>query len=325
MKVVTRRDRCRLLIIATSMKIFVLSPNKDAVLTSELIETLKSIGEVVFCTTPTPLAEVPGLFDSDGEKIVALDPDFCDWKADTETITTIPGLKAVCLQSTSFSWIDTNYLQEKGIPVTNLRGFSTEAVAEWALLMALSLARKIPLVVKGGWNSDFVAYQGVELAGKTAAIIGLGRNGKRIAELAKGIGMNVMAWSHTSSVENVDMVTLSEIFSKADVIFPCVADNIDTKKLITDDLLASMKPTAIFVSTIHLIYNHKLLLDMVKEGKLYGYGFEDDGPNFLKYDGNVWASPQLAWATDGSMEKNGELWAEAIVLAAQGQFPTRIN
>ena len=87
------------------MKIFVLSPNKDAVLTQELIETLNSAGEVVFATTPMPLAEVPGLFDSDDEKIVALDPDFCDWKGDAVAIAKIPKLKAVCLQSTSFSHI----------------------------------------------------------------------------------------------------------------------------------------------------------------------------------------------------------------------------
>lgn len=307
------------------MKIFVLSPNKDAVLTPKLIEMLNSIGNVAFCTTPIPLDQVPGLFDGDEERIIALDPDFSEWKGDAEAIGKIPNLKGVCLQSTSFSWLDTNYLKEKGIPVVNLRGFSTEAVAEWALLMALSLVRKIPLVVKGGWNSDFVAYQGVELAGKTAAIIGLGANGKRIAELCRGIGMNVIAWSRASSVENITMTSLQEVFSTADVLFPCVADNEETKKLITDDLLVSMKPSAIFVSTIHLIYNHKLLLDMVKDGRLYGYGFEDDGPHFLNYKGNIWASPQLAWATDGSMQKNGELWTEAIVQATRGEFPTRIN
>lgn len=307
------------------MKIFVLSPNKDAVFTPELIGKLNGIGEVTFFTSPMPLSDVPGLFAGGDERIVALDPDFCDWKGDAETLAKIPNLKGVCLQSTSFSWLDTNHLNEKGIPVVNLRGFSTEAVAEWALLMALSLARKIPLVVKDGWNSDFVAYQGVELAGKTAAIIGLGRNGKRIAELCRGVGMNVIAWSHTSSVQNIAMRSLQEIFSTADVLFPCVADNEETKKLITDDLLVSMKPTAIFVSTIHLIYNHQLLLDMVKDGRLYGYGFEDDGPHFLNYDGNVWASPQLGWATDGSMTKNGELWTEAIVQAVRGEFPTRIN
>lgn len=308
-----------------AMKIFVLSPNKDAVFTPERIEMLNSIGEVEFFTVPMPLAQVPGLFDGVEERIVALDPDFCDWKADTTTIATIPNLKAVCLQTTSFSWIDCDYLKEKGIPVMNLRGFSMEAVAEWSLLMALSLARKIPLVVKGGWNMDYITYQGVELAGKTAGVMGLGRNGKRIAELARGIGMNVIAWSRHSTAENVKMVSLAEVFSKADVIFLCVADNEETKKLITDDSIRSMKPSAILVSTIHLIYNHQLVLDMVKDGKLFGYGFEDDKPNFLKYEGNVWAAPQLGWATDGSMNKNGEQWTEAIAAAANGEFPTKIN
>ncbi len=314
-----------LLVNTMTMKIFVLSPNKDAVLSMSLIDSLNRVGEVIFATKPDMLSNVPGLFDGTEERILALDPDFCDWKADSELIGRIPNLKAVCLQTTSFSWIDCEYLKEKGIPVMNLRGFSMEAVAEWSLLMALSLARKIPLVVKGGWNMDYVTYQGVELAGKIAGVMGLGRNGKRIAELARGIGMNVIAWSRHSSVENIKMVSLMEVFSQADVIFLCVADNEETKKLITDDIIRSMKPSAILLSTIHFIYNHQLVLDMVKDSKLFGYGFEDDKPNFLKYEGNVWAAPQLGWATDGSISKNGEQWTEAILAAAKGEFSTKIN
>ena len=140
------------------MKIFVLSPNKDSVFATDLIEKLSTAGDVSFEAKPAPLTDVPGLFDTGTEKILALDPDFCNWKADTETIATIPNLKAVCLQTTSFSWIGIEYLKEKGIPVINLRGFSMEAVTEWALLITLALARKIPLVAKGGWNTDFVKY-----------------------------------------------------------------------------------------------------------------------------------------------------------------------
>ena len=310
------------------MKIFILSPNKDVVFTGDLIDKLEIAagGDLVSCVKPMPLSGVPGLFEEKEEKILALDPDFCDWKADTRPIAEIPNLKAVCLQTTSFGWIDTEYLRGKNIPVTNLRGFSMEAVAEWAMLMALSLARKIPLVAKGGWNTDFVKYQGIELAGKTAGVIGLGRNGKRIAELAQGIGMKVIAWSLDESAKEIESVTLPELFSKADIIFPCVADNEETRKLITDALLRSMKPSAIFVSIIHPeVYNHQLLLDMVKDGRLYGYGFENDKPDFLNYVGNIWAGPKIAWATDGSMHKNGELWTEAILAAIKGQFPTKVN
>jgi phosphoglycerate dehydrogenase-like enzyme len=307
------------------MKLFILSPNKESVITPELEAKLRTLGEVVFYTKPGSFSEVPGLYDGDEERILTLDPDFCDWKAQSEDIDKIPNLKAICLQTTSFSWIDTNHFKEKGIPVTNNRGFSTEAVAEWAIMTMIALARKIPLTAKDGWKTDFVKYQGIELVGKTAGIIGLGRIGKRIAELCRGIGMNVIAWSHESKAENVEMVPLEEVFSRADVVFPIVADNSETQKLITDDLLKSMKLSTIFVSMIHLIYNHQLLLDMVKEGKLYGYGFESAKGDFASYEGNVWAGPQIAWATKESMRKNGEQWVEAIITASQGEFKNRVN
>jgi glycerate dehydrogenase len=58
------------------------------------------------------------------------------------------GIKAICLQTTAFHYIDTEYLKEKNIPVTNLRGFSTNAVAEQAFAMIFALARKIPMVLR---------------------------------------------------------------------------------------------------------------------------------------------------------------------------------
>ena len=89
---------------------------------------------------------------TDEERILAIDPDFSNWKVENSDLEKIPNLTGVCLQTTSFSWIDIDFLKNKNIPVMNLRGFSSEAVAEWAFLMALNVARKIPLVSQKGWK-----------------------------------------------------------------------------------------------------------------------------------------------------------------------------
>lgn len=87
-----------------------------------------------------------------------------------------------------------------------------------------------------------------------------------------------------------------------------------------------MKSDAIFVSIVHKYYNHALLLDMVKQGKLFGYGFEDDKPGlFNNYEGNIWAVPAYAWCTDGSLAKSMDLFVEAIVNASNQSFPNRVN
>jgi phosphoglycerate dehydrogenase-like enzyme len=308
------------------MKIYILTPNAKALFTPGLIDKLNAAGKIVLVETPQEMRNIPGLFEEAEEKILAIDPDFNNWTVKNEDIEKIKNLRGIVLQTTSFSWIDGVFAKSKGIPVVSLRGFSTEAVAEWALLMALSVARQIPVIAKDEWKQDYVKHIGVELKGKIAGIIGLGSIGTRVAELFNGIGMNVIYWSKGSTDNRFKKIELEELLKTADVISPHVAQNEETQGLITDPMLQSMKKTAIFVSTIHNIYNHDLVLQMVKEEKIFGYGFEEDGGGkFTTYDGNVWGGPSLAWCTQDSMRKNSEQWVEAIIMASQGKFDNQIN
>ncbi len=100
---------------------------------------------------------------------MAIDPDFCDWKFPNEVIDKIPNLNAIHLQTTSFSWVDVDYCKQKDIPVVNLRGFSSIAVAEWATMLTLTLARRLPVVIKDSWKLDYDKHRGFELRGKKLA------------------------------------------------------------------------------------------------------------------------------------------------------------
>lgn len=308
------------------MKIYILTPNAKTLFTSKLQEKLNSAGEIVLVEAPQEMKDIPGLFDGSEEKILAIDPDFNNWTVKNDDIEKIHNLKGIVLQTTSFSWIDGGFAKLKGIPIVNLRGFSTEAVAEWTLLMSLSIARKLPVVAKDGWTQDYVKHMGIELKGKTAGIIGLGSIGTRVAELFSGIGMNVIYWSKNSGDKRFKKVELEELIKTADVISPHVAQNDETQGLLSDEMLKSLKNTSIFVSTIHNIYNHDLLLQMVKDGTLYGYGFEEDGGGkLMTYQGNIFGVPALGWCTQDSVRKNAEQWVEAIVKASKGIFDNRIN
>lgn len=307
------------------MKVVIVSPDKDAVLTPELCASLSAVdGGTLFCKTLQQVVEMPEL-QTEEEKILALDPDSVNWHFGKEEVDSIRGLRAICLQTTSFSWVDKEYCASKGIPVTNLRGFSTEAVAEYALGMLIQVMRKFPLVLKNEFKQDCVKHQGRELRGKRVGIVGLGTIGKRFAELCSGMGMEVMYWSRASEDERFKKVSLPELISSCDVVFPGLAQNEETKALLSDELLSTMKSSAVFVSVVHQLYNHDLLLRMVKENKLHGYAFEEENADPRKYDGNVFAVPSLAWATAESMKKNGEQWIEAMLHAVKGEYPTRIN
>lgn len=307
------------------MKIFILSPNYDTLFTSELRSHLKSAGTVVVQKEIIPFERVKGLYDGSEERILAIDPDFCDWNLPNEVIDKIPNLKAVVLQTTSFSWIDGKYIAELKIPVVNLRGFSSIAVAEWATMIVMNVARKVPVVAQDKWKQDYTNHQGIELRGKTAGIVGLGRIGTAIAENMAGLGMNVQYYSKNPKDKRFKSVTLEKLMETSDVILPAVAKNEETKGIITDKMIKSMKKTAIFVSIVHNVYNHELLLKLAEAEKIYGYGFETSKAEFGKYKGNVWAGPELAWCTEDSMRKNAIQWTEAIINASKGKYPTKIN
>lgn len=312
--------------LITNMKIFILSPNLNTLLTKEHRKSLEANGDITYVDSVHEFQDVEGLMEDNGDKVLAIDPDFSDWKVPNGVIDKIPNLKAICLQTTSFSWVDIDHASTKGIPVMNLRGFSTKAVAEWAIMMALNVARRIPLIIKDEWNQDYKKHQGIELMGKTAGIIGLGSIGSRIGDIAKGLGMEVIYWSKSSRSNSLKKVALADLMKDSDFVFPALAQNDGTKGLITDDSLRSMKKSAIFVSIVHHVYNHQLLLEMAKDGELFGYAFEEEGDNKLTdYQGNVWGGPSLAWTTKGSMKRNADQWIESIISAAKGKYPTKVN
>jgi lactate dehydrogenase-like 2-hydroxyacid dehydrogenase len=306
------------------MKLFILTPNADTLFTKDQLKSLDAAGDVTIYTDIKPLADLRELYAGDEPRVVAVDPDFTDWTFPNDVIDKMPNLKALCLQTTGFNWVDVDHLSQKNIPVTHLLGFSTVAVAEWATFMTLAVARRLPLVAKDNWKLDYDRHRGFELRGKTAGIVGLGRIGTAIAENMAGLGMKVQYWSRSSEDTRFEKVSLKELVKTSDVIIPATASNEETKVLISDDMLATMRPTAVVVGVVEPIFSHKLLIKMVQSGKAGGYAFEDEKGPFGKYEGNVWNGPALGWCTDESLSKNGELWVESIVNAAKGTFPTRI-
>jgi len=307
------------------MKLFIISPNTETQLTEKHRADLQAVGDVVIFNQFKSLDELAELYDGDEPRVVAVDPDFSDWSFPNEIIDKIPKLQAIVLQTTSFSWIDVDHCAEKNIPVVNLRGFSSIAVAEWATMLTLALARRLPVVVKDEWKLDYEKHRGLELRGKTAGVIGMGRIGTAIAENLAGLGMNVQYWSKHSEDERFTKVSLEELMQSSDVVASAVAHNAETETLLSDDLVRTMKPTALLIDITHPIYNTELVLQMAADGKLGGYAFEDEKNPFGYYAGNVWNGPALGWCTNESMTKNADQWVEAMVTAAKGEYPTKVN
>ncbi len=311
------------------MKAFIFDPLWDDLITDDLQGKLKAGGvELVITKEIAPISSCTELFEGNDERILCVNPDYVGWKLAADDYKNIPNLKAILGAATSFSWIDDSYANTNGITIANIRNFSTQAVAEWAVTMMFNVARQVPRLIKDGFpldfDKDFMKYRGIELHGKTAAVIGLGHNGTAIAERLKGLGLSVVYWSKNTRNETYEYRELSEIFKTADVILPTYAHNEETDALITDELLSKLKPSAIVIDIIEL-ENKDKVIELVKNGKIFGYGFEAKPNTFDKYEGNIWAAPAYAWVTDGSMNNVMTKWVENMVNAASGKFPNKVN
>jgi len=312
------------------MKAFIFDPLWETLLTDDLKKKLDDSGlELVVTKELAPLSDCKALFEGTEERILCLNPDYVKWQLGSEDYKDIPNLKGILNAATAFSWVDTSFADAQNIPVCNIRNFSTQAVAEWAITMLVNLARQTPRLIKDGfpldYDKDFMKYRGVELHGKKAGIVGLGNIGSAIAKRCAGLGMEVVYWSRTPKQNEYTFMELEQLMSECDVVIPAMALNDETKGILTDELIGTMKSSAIIVTIQHDLFNQELVLDMVKSGKLFGFGFEAKPGSFDNYEGNVWAGAEYGWVTDGSMHNCMVAWTDNMVNAAAGKFPNKVN
>jgi len=121
-----------------------------------------------------------------------------------KTMDNAPNLKYIGVFGTGYGKIDTEYATDKGIAVCNIAGYSTEAVAEFAFAIILEQLRDLERGKKQARNTNYsesTFFNVYEIKAKKFGIIGLGRIGSRIAEIALGFGADVRYWSRTRKKE----------------------------------------------------------------------------------------------------------------------------
>src|SRR5215510_2439717 len=194
---------------------------------------------------------------------------------DRELMGNAPRLKIVGRAGVGVDNVDIDAATESGILVMNSPGGSTTTTAEHTIAMLFALARNIPQAYKSlkarQWEKS--KFKGVELAGKTLGVIGLGRIGSEVARKCQAMGMNVVAFdpyinpeAHLSS--GLELVDLESIFEQADFITVHVPLSDTTRNLINKDSIARMKDGVRLVNCARGgIINESDLYDALKSGK----------------------------------------------------------
>ncbi|MBI2617760.1 3-phosphoglycerate dehydrogenase [Candidatus Gottesmanbacteria bacterium] len=233
------------------------------------------------------------------------------WVYISETIlANAPHLQYVVMAMTGYQdWVDMEAIKKRKLLVSNVPAFSTEAVAEHALLLMLTVARRLPHASKqiqsGIFNPKEKSLQGFELKGKTLGIIGRGHIGSRIEELAKVCGMNVFSINSTSSKEEFHkLLRKSEIISVNTPLTPKTFHLLSEK-----ELSLTQKGTVIINTSRGKVISEKALIKYLQNGHLAGAGldvFEKEplpaGNPLLKMS-NVVATPHIAYNTRESYKR----------------------
>lgn len=190
-------------------------------------------------------------------------------------IDVAPNLKYVSVLATAFGKIDTNYAKKKGIVVTNVPGYATESVAELVFAVILEKIRDIFKARRRGSKGDYseVGVKATEIKDKIFGVIGLGRIGRRVAEIAKGFGADVRYWSQNRKKDlekkGIKYQNADDLISSANIISLNLAETSQTKHFLNKKRINSIKPGSLIISTVpNEITDLVALEDRLKKGDI---------------------------------------------------------
>lgn len=259
------------------------------------------------------------------------------------TIDTCRNMKFIAVLATGYNVIDYKYAQEKGIPVSNVPGYGTASVGQFAIALLLEICNHVAshsdAVHEGRWekNTDwcFWDYPLIELDGKTLGVIGFGRIGQQTGRIAKAMGMRVLATgSHPtdSGREIAEYVELDELLAASDVIalhcplFP------DTKGIINKENISKMKDGVIIINNSRgpLIVEQDLA-DALNSGKVAAAGLDVvstepiTGENPLLSAKNCLITPHISWAAKEPRQRIMDITEQNIKAYLSGSPQNVVN
>ena len=240
-----------------------------------------------------------------------------------------PNLRYIGCTATGYNNIDVRAAADLGIAVTNVPAYSTDAVAQHTIALMLELTNNVGLynqsVQNGQWaQSDYFCYWEkpiMLLAGKSLGIIGYGAIGKKVAEIARALGMTVNVFSQDpESAMKSDFVSLH---------CPLTTEN---EKMVNSEFLVNMKPGAVLINTARgRLVDERALADALKSGFLGGAAVDvlSDEPAsencpLIGLD-NCIITPHIAWAPKEMRQLVIDRLAENLQAWLDGRMLNRVD
>jgi len=230
-----------------------------------------------------------------------------------EVIRACKNLKYIDIAFTGVDHVDLEAAKECGVKVSNAAGYSTQAVAELAVCMMLSLLRNVPAVEERCRNlATKDGLVGSQLSGKTVGIVGVGAIGGRTAKLCDAFGAKVIGYKRNIKGDEpscVEFVSMDELLERADIVSLHCPLTAQTKGMIGTEQIAKMKKSALLINTARgAVVDSQALADALNEDRIAGAGidvFEMEPPipaeHPLLNSKHTLVTPHVAFASAESM------------------------
>lgn len=229
-------------------------------------------------------------------------------------IDACPGLKFISILATGYNIVDVAYAGERGISVSNIPSYGTEAVGQFAIALLLEICHHVAhhsqAVHNGRWEQApdwcFWDYPLIELAGKTMGIIGFGRIGQTTGRIARALGMRILASGSRETEEGraiAEYVDRDTLFKESDVVVLHCPLFPETEGMINKASIAKMKDGVILINNSRgqLIVEQDLA-EALNSGKVYAAGLDVVSTEPIKADNpllkakNCLITPHISWA-----------------------------
>ena len=243
-----------------------------------------------------------------------------------------PDLKMINVAFTGIDHVGQDACREKGIMICNAANYSNQTVAEVVIGMVISLLRKLTecnITVRSGGTSQ--GLRGREIAGRTVGIVGTGRIGMITAKLFLAFGAKVIATdpcpNENAKALGIEYMPLEKLMAESDIVSIHTPNMASTRGLISREMIALMKPTAIFVNCARgPIVDSAALADALNEDRIAGaavdvYNVEPPIPDSepLLHAKNTLLTPHIAFLSDESMIRRAHIVFENMVAYIQGK------
>jgi len=307
-------------------------------MTAEAMKALEAVGDLLWAdaqSEDTFLTELSGARVVISE-YVRITPRVLDASTD---------LRGVMVWGAGYDHVDVDAASERGIFVANTSGSNAESVAEQAFACILALSRRLlranAFVEGGGWTGLAEAslppgLVGNDLAGKTLGIIGLGHIGRRVARIAHGFNMHVLACdpyvpTDAAKRAGVDLVPLNTVLEDADYVTLHTVLSAETRGLIGARELALMKPTAYLINTSRgTVVDQRALLEALDGRRIAGAALDvfneeplsTDSP--LLHRDNVIVTPHYAGNSKEALEATAMRVSEEVARMVRGDPPVSL-